>query len=184
MRVKICGLRGGADVEKAIELGADAVGFVFDRGSPRCVDRHSGARRLALEVEPIVTTVAVYGKYDSAIPQDNCSLVQALAFPMRAVSQGAPDTSYMLRLAVCAFRFPVGKTGEYVVLEIPASLKKRSCIPRAVLIDGYSALALRGTGVRTDWGLAVYWIKSCDLPVILAGGLTPDSVGVAVQRVQ
>ncbi len=35
--VKICGLTRRCDVEKAVECGADYVGFVLYRGSPRCV---------------------------------------------------------------------------------------------------------------------------------------------------
>ncbi len=43
-RVKICGLTRLADAELAVQLGADALGFVLWEGSPRYVDGGSGCR--------------------------------------------------------------------------------------------------------------------------------------------
>ncbi|MEU4803977.1 phosphoribosylanthranilate isomerase [Actinosynnema sp. NPDC023587] len=58
MYVKLCGLRTTADVEVAVEVGADAVGFVFS-ASPREVDLDTG-RRLVREVPEGVLTVGVF----------------------------------------------------------------------------------------------------------------------------
>ena len=41
-RVKVCGMTRMEDAASAFEAGADALGFVFHPGSPRCVSRQSG----------------------------------------------------------------------------------------------------------------------------------------------
>ena len=66
VRVKICGLTRAADVELAIDAGADVVGFVFAR-SPRQVDEVRAAqlarvaagrpRRVGLFMDPDVREV-------------------------------------------------------------------------------------------------------------------------------
>ncbi|MFD7030148.1 phosphoribosylanthranilate isomerase [Streptomyces sp. NPDC059917] len=57
--IKICGLRTAADVDVAVEAGADAIGFVFAAGSPRTVDTAT-ARALAARVPERVLTVGVF----------------------------------------------------------------------------------------------------------------------------
>ena len=55
-RIKICGLTREADVDAAVEAGADAIGFVLYAASPRACQR--GARReLARRLPPFVTPV-------------------------------------------------------------------------------------------------------------------------------
>ncbi|MFD9734612.1 phosphoribosylanthranilate isomerase [Umezawaea sp. NPDC059074] len=58
MYVKLCGLRTGADVEVAVDAGADAIGFVFTT-SARQVDLDT-AKRLVAAVPPEVLTVGVF----------------------------------------------------------------------------------------------------------------------------
>ena len=58
-RIKICGLTREADVEAAIEAGADAIGFVFYAKSPRAVTPER-ARALAKLLPPFVTPVGLF----------------------------------------------------------------------------------------------------------------------------
>jgi len=53
--------------------------------------------------------------------------------------------------------------------------------PVAFLLDGYDAGRLGGSGTRTDWRLAAE--LAADFPIVLAGGLTPENVGEAVESV-
>jgi phosphoribosylanthranilate isomerase len=50
------------------------------------------------------------------------------------------------------------------------------------VLDAFSAVSYGGTGQVTDWGLAAEAAKSA--PVILAGGLTPENVAEAIQKVR
>ena len=54
----------------------------------------------------------------------------------------------------------------------------------AVLIDAYSEKAYGGTGERVDLGLAKEIVARSNVPIILAGGLTPDNVGEIVRIVR
>jgi phosphoribosylanthranilate isomerase len=53
--------------------------------------------------------------------------------------------------------------------------------PLGILVDGYAEEFAGGTGVRADWQLAAEIAAS--FPIILAGGLDPDNVGVAIRQV-
>jgi len=52
---------------------------------------------------------------------------------------------------------------------------------RGFVLDAFSESAYGGTGHMTDWDLAATAASST--PILLAGGLTPDNVQAAVQRV-
>jgi phosphoribosylanthranilate isomerase len=58
-RIKICGVSREADIEAAVDAGADAVGFVFHRDSPRCVTLERAAE-LARALPPYVTPVGLF----------------------------------------------------------------------------------------------------------------------------
>jgi phosphoribosylanthranilate isomerase len=60
--------------------------------------------------------------------------------------------------------------------------KKRPCLPAAILIDGYQKDSLGGTGTAPPWELLAGFKP--DLPLILAGGLTPENVTEAIQMVR
>ncbi|MFM2009254.1 MAG: hypothetical protein RIR02_1204, partial [Pseudomonadota bacterium] len=58
-RIKLCGLTRAEDVQLAVELGADALGFVFYPASPRAVDAKQAAQLLAL-LPPFVSAVGLF----------------------------------------------------------------------------------------------------------------------------
>lgn len=53
----------------------------------------------------------------------------------------------------------------------------------AWLLDSFTAAARGGTGATFDWDLAVH-ARSLGTPVILAGGLNPENISAAIERVQ
>src|SRR5215472_8588864 len=73
-RIKICGVSREADVDAAVDAGADAVGFVFHPESPRCLTVER-ATRLADALPPYVTPV---GLFVNASPDDIDAALDAI----------------------------------------------------------------------------------------------------------
>ena len=65
-RIKICGLTREADVDAAVEAGADAIGFVLWSGSARHVTL-ARAAELARRLPPFVTPVLLFVNADDAL---------------------------------------------------------------------------------------------------------------------
>ena len=165
MRVKICGLRTKDDVLVAIEAGADAVGFVF-AASARQISPEV-ARSLIQLVPAGVLRVGVMRAVDSA-PLDELFALGLDAIQIERDDQPIPEFPVGTRL------WSVLKDGEDLdtrAIEIPAS--------STLVVD--SALG-GGSGQRAEPG------RVADLAgeraIILAGGLTPDTVGDAIITVR
>ena len=165
-RIKICGVTRLEDALAAVAAGADALGFVFHRASPRCVEPGQ-AREIIRNLPPLVTPVGVFvnrGIQEVRRIAEECGL-QALQF------HGDESPEY------CDwFRLPVIKA---VRVRGPESLEEvRDYAVGAVLLDAYDPSAAGGTGRSFDWE----WGRGAapHRPLILAGGLTPENVAEAV----
>ena len=78
-KVKICGITNVEDAAVAVEAGADAVGFVFHRKSPRAVEP-ALVKWIVATLPPLVTPVGVFVNEDVATVRammDDCGLALA-----------------------------------------------------------------------------------------------------------
>jgi phosphoribosylanthranilate isomerase len=164
VRVKICGLRTAIDVHAAIEAGADAVGFVFAK-SVRQLDAR-GARSLIGLVPAGILRVGVVRTVDSA-PLEELFALGLDAIQIERDDQPVPG-------------FPAG-TRLWSVLRDGENLDARAAAipPESTLIID-SALG-GGSGRSAD--LRRVATLAGARPIILAGGLTPDTVADAINRV-
>ncbi|MBC7340527.1 MAG: phosphoribosylanthranilate isomerase [Firmicutes bacterium] len=174
--VKICGLTRPEEVEWAQEAGADAVGFVFHPGSLRAVTVER-ARQLAGRVAPGVLRVGVVV---NPPPEELFHLVEAVALDavqwhgpcpervVRRLRQLRPDLTIVLATSLAGGRRDLQEALRLVGLLDYLLLDTRA---------GWG-----GTGATWDWSLAVGLVLP--LPVIVAGGLTPDNVGAVLERLR
>jgi phosphoribosylanthranilate isomerase len=177
VRVKICGITNVTDAEQAASLGADAVGLNFYAKSPRCID--AAMTRLILNVlppfvepvglfvnEPLVDaqrtaqaltlrTIQVYGDHHEILPVGCVRWIPA--FSVKDAADLQHITSYL------------------------ENLKFAGAVPAAILVDAHVPGQYGGTGQIAPWQLVADFKPG--VPLILAGGLTPDNVANAIRIV-
>lgn len=167
-RVKICGVTRLADALHAARAGADAIGLNFYPRSPRCVSVEAAAE-IAAALPDGVWTVGVF--VDA--PRD------AIAAVAERVGLDAIQFHGDEPAAFCAGWDR--KTIKAVRVDAPGALAGASGYPvDYVLADAYVAGRPGGTGrqVPLEWLVGVPSER-----LILAGGLTPESVAAAVRAV-
>lgn len=150
--------------------GADALGFVFFRKSPRNIDPDD-ARDIIRQLPPFVQTVGLFVNEEAVVVNamaDRCGLDI-----VQLHGDEAPDYCGMInRRVVKAFR----------VKDVVSLGALRDYRVAGYLLDAWSRDAYGGTGHTFDWDLARDAV-SCG-PLVLAGGLTPSNVAEAVHRVR
>jgi phosphoribosylanthranilate isomerase len=174
IRVKICGITNVEDALAAVAAGADAVGFVFHKESPRRVTSDV-VKRIVAQLPPFVLPVGVFVNEDIKIVRDlmdDCGLALAQLHG----DEAAAYCDLLGRPVLKAIRLK--DRGSLLSL---AEYTGRSRV-RGFVLDAFSAVSYGGTGQLTDWSLAAEAAET--VPVVLAGGLTPANVAEAVQKVK
>jgi phosphoribosylanthranilate isomerase len=178
VRVKICGVTAPADAAFAVDAGADAVGLNFYPKSPRYLpdDR---AEAVVRALPPFAAAVGVF--VDT--PDAGVS-VTARRFGLRAVqtySADPPDLSFFPAAFVPAFR--VKDSADLDAIRAFLAAADAAGRPAsAVLVDSFVPGEMGGTGHRAPWHLLAGFDPG--VPLVLAGGLTPDNVAEAVRVVR
>ncbi|MEY1661816.1 phosphoribosylanthranilate isomerase [Isoalcanivorax beigongshangi] len=167
VRVKICGLTQVDDALAAARLGADAIGLVFYAPSPRAVTV-AQARAIVAALPPMVTTVGLF--VDAAATEVQQVLGQV---PLDVLQfHGDESADYCARFGRPWWKALRVRPG----LDLSAAAAHYAAA-QALLLDAYVPGVPGGTGERFDWSLIP---PALPLPVILAGGLTPDNVRTAI----
>jgi len=172
VRIKICGITNLEDALLAAALGADALGFIFHRQSPRQVAPEA-VREIIRQLPPLVLSVGVFVDEEAATVQD---LAARLGLDWVQL-HGAESPEYCRSLGRRVLKgFSIRDEDSLKVL--PAY---RGAV-QAFLLDTYKRGQTGGTGETFDWHLARQARQYG--PIVLAGGLTPKNVGQAIQMVQ
>ena len=168
-RIKFCGLTRPGDVRLAVELGVDAVGFVFAPDSPRrlALNQIEGVRAA---VPPLVDVVALFmdpggSEVLEVIRVLRPNLLQFHGREPDAFCRGCglPDRKAL----------PLG--GEAID---PVAEAKRYPSASAFLLDGHAPGQRGGSGESFDWSRVPVLTR----PVFLAGGLHAGNVGPAIRQ--
>jgi phosphoribosylanthranilate isomerase len=173
-KVKICGITNAEDAAVAVEAGADALGFVFYRKSPRYIEPML-ARQIIMNLPPLVIPVGVFVDEDQQVVRslmDDCGLEIAQLHG----NESAIYCKELGRTILKALR--VKDRSTFLAL---AEYRGRAGV-RGFILDAFSEQAYGGTGQVIDWQLAAEAAKAAN--ILLAGGLTPDNVMKAIQAVQ
>jgi phosphoribosylanthranilate isomerase len=179
-RIKFCGVTRAADAELCAELGVDAVGLNFYPKSPRCVTPQVGAE-LVKQLGPLVCPVGVFV---NAPPIQMLSVAEYAGLrALQTYSDAPPEFDFGQLGWLPAFRVKdeAGIAAVRHFLGLAGASPSRSR-PAAVVIDSFVPGEMGGTGHVAPWHL----LAGLDLgvPLILAGGLTPDNVADAIRQVR
>lgn len=178
VKVKICGITQEDDLEMAVQAGADALGFVVNvADSPRNLPLEK-ARDLIDKLPNNVDSVAVtvfsqLQEIEQIYQKLSPSFIQLHGLPL---GLNCREKLPNLKLVVA-----VNATSPNAVEESIPHLE----FADALLVDTRGVGGLGGTGRTHDWNLsrrirdAIY-----PVPMILAGGLTPENVDRATIAVR
>ena len=170
VRIKICGITRLEDALAAADAGADALGFIFYRKSPRNMSMKAVAK-IVQALPPFIETVGVFVD-ESAERVNRVAEACGLA---RVQMHGGESAAFCKRLGR-----PVIKAVRVKDAGSLASLA--SYRVSGFLLDAHKEGVPGGTGHTFDWDLALAAKRHG--PVILAGGLSPDNVALAIRRVR
>lgn len=170
VRVKICGITCLEDALQAIDAGADALGFVFYAGSPRCLSPDQ-AKAIIAALPPFVSAV---GLFVNEKPHRISDIARYCCLDLIQLhGDESPARCRMEGLRVIKAIRVRDEQSLAAAAEYPV---------RALLLDAWVAGRYGGTGETFNWALAAEQARRG--PVILAGGLTPQNVAAAVAAVK
>jgi phosphoribosylanthranilate isomerase len=179
VRVKICGVTCAEDVALAVEAGADAVGLNFHPASPRYVTPQR-AGELLRGLPPFVEAVGVFVKHTVEETRLFLEPIGRIQTVQVHGTEGEAVACHPWRYVPA---FAVRETSDYErIVAYLERCRRAGAVPSAVLIDGHAPGLHGGTGQTAPWELLKGWPG--DVPLILAGGLTPDNVADAVRAVR
>jgi phosphoribosylanthranilate isomerase len=175
-RVKICGLTREADRDAAIAAGADALGFTVD--VPVDTPREISAERaveLVADVPPFVTAVLVTmpDSVDRALELVETVEPDAVQIHSSLSPDALATLSERVEVPVLA---AVGAADDDVA--------EYAAVADALVVDSVDEQGAGGTGETHDWERTAELVGDLDVPIVLAGGLTPENVTAAVAAVE
>ena len=169
-RITICGLTREADVDAAVEAGADAVGFVFYEKSPRYVGIERAAQ-LARGLPPFVTPVGLFVNADPALIES-----AAAAIPGLLLQFHGDETPAQCRRPGRPYLRAVRMAPGVDLLDFAQRFDDAHGLLLDAFVDGFG-----GGGKVFDWSQVP---RGVPRPLVLSGGLHAANVIAGILRVR
>lgn len=170
-RVKICGFTREEDAVQAARLGVDAIGLVFYPPSPRHVNPEQAAA-IVKALPAFVSVVALF------VDAEEGQVRQVLdTVPVDCLQFHGDESPAQCRLYGRPYLKAIRMRRDVDMVETVRQYHDAS----ALLLDAYHPGLKGGSGNGFDWDLIP---KDCVLPIVLAGGLTPENAARAVTEVR
>lgn len=168
-RIKICGLKTESDVETAILAGADAVGFVFVKDSPRYITPEAAGDLICM-LPPFMDPIGVFVDTPPAEVAQIAteSFIEIIQLHGKETAAEVEELHFDFAI-VRGIRFGSSLFAQW----------KTSHLIDMLLVDGSDG----GQGTQFHWEALTQETPEIRKPIILAGGLTPQNVGDAIKTV-
>ncbi|MDO8456775.1 MAG: phosphoribosylanthranilate isomerase [Burkholderiaceae bacterium] len=174
-RIKICGLTREQDVDAAVAAGADAVGFVLYKPSPRYVTPERAAD-LARRLPPYVTPVLLF------VNETAINIIAACAYITPAIVQFHGDETAEMcasiqRTFIRAARIPLGPdAAHFDLVKYAQDYSQAQALLLDAHVEGYG-----GSGKTFNWSLLP---TNVDAHLVLSGGLNAANVTDGILQIR
>ncbi|MES2946610.1 MAG: phosphoribosylanthranilate isomerase [Pseudomonadota bacterium] len=170
-RIKICGLTREEDVDAAVAAGADAIGFVLYKASPRHVSAERAAE-LARRLPPFVTPVLLFVNAPASEIVAACALVPCALVQFHG-DETVAECLEIARPFMRAARIPAGEEAlepqaRFDLVKYANDFKSAQAILLDAHVEGFG-----GGGKTFNWSLLP---PNVSAHLVLSGGLTPANV--------
>lgn len=167
--VKVCGITRLEDARAALDAGADWLGFIVHGQSPRFLDASLAADIIGALPQATAVAVMVGPGPDEALAL--ARRIGARRLQLHQVDPAGWPEGFPLPVAFSVLVTAEGR----LTARLPAAHD-------LVLLDTAHEIKSGGTGQSFPWDSAV--ALAARRPVMLAGGLGPDNVAAAIERVR
>ncbi|MGI6712720.1 MAG: phosphoribosylanthranilate isomerase [Bacillota bacterium] len=171
--IKICGITNSDDAEKAVALGADALGFIFASSLRKVLPER--VREITAGLPESVEKIGVFLNH----PEEQVREIAGFCRLTGLQFHGSEPLDYCMKFqdfdVIKVFRINK-KIDRH---EISPYLKGRAI--RRIILDTFVLDKPGGTGKRFPWELVTEqdWIG---VPIIIAGGITPKNARVVIRQ--
>lgn len=176
MRIKICGITQPDQGRAIATLGATTLGFICVPASPRYVNPQQ--IRAVVDQLPEIDSIGVFANTSL---EDICQIVAISGLTgVQLHSDESPQFCHQLRSFL-----PKVEIIKALRIRNSQALAQADMYTNCVdtlLLDAYDPQQLGGTGKTLDWASLQQFQPSC--PWLLAGGLTPNNILDALNKVQ
>lgn len=184
VKVKICGITCLEDAVSARENGADNLGFIFVKGTPRCVHPDDVSRILKDMPPGMDTSSGITVLFENEDPERVISVVSACgADHVQLQGEESPGYCGLIKERTGSSILKVFKVYDSI---IPNGAYMPGDYPAAdyFVFDTFHPYMPGGTGLRFDWDVIVKEKRRLSRPFFLAGGLDASNVAEAVRSVR
>lgn len=170
MEIKICGITNLEDANNACTYGADALGFIFYKKSPRYITPEM-AKHIIENLPHPITRVGVFVNHEIKALKDVYEFCRLDLIQLHG--DESPEYCRQLPRFILIKALSHGRENDIsIVKDYPV---------KAILIDAHDPGLYGGTGRKSDWEMAMKLKKIH--PLVLSGGLNPGNILEAIETV-
>lgn len=177
MRIKICGITTVEQGLAIAKMGATDIGLICVPGSPRYLTLFK-LQELVAQLADAANTVGVFADFSVTTIAHVVTLTNLATVQLH----GTESIEFCQELRQALPETEIIKAWRVQTSSDLATIQTYSPVVDGLLLDAYHPDALGGTGHTIDWQQLSAFKPS--IPWLLAGGLTPDNIGMALSQLQ
>jgi phosphoribosylanthranilate isomerase len=183
-QIKICGITNTDDARCAAEVGADFVGFIFHPKSPRAVTLMQAAMIMqTIRYEFGADAPRFVGVFVDELVECMWAVLNYIDLDLIQLHGGeSPTDVWMLHPRAFKAIRPQTHDEAQAAIDAYCDVSPDDTALPQLLMDTYHPQLHGGTGILADLNLARSLAPH--LRLMLAGGLTPETVGPAIEQVR